>query len=773
MIKMTATAILTFIFATMGLVFVGITANQMLNNQQMKDGFTNCVSDFIHKVADTVEYQTKYARTYRLIKQYYELGKTLADLEKFIIDSILKINAGTAVIGITVWGFFREMCNAIAENIVEFKMSSTELVSNAQQIAEINEYTNFDDTLKFKSYTGACLELAAYLISQGVNVLAIYGKALENDNASKVSTGYYDGVIGLSLYYQIDTENPTTRTFTGSNGQEVTYYEPYNSDEKLTFELQANPSSTAVLTGVGIVKNESGKNISNSVSCIRIYASSEVETGGIGYKSLAEYYEFQHLFPTSRGLVGASNSDFIKTFFNATYVCAFVTAYVNTYYSITQTIFNGQIEGASIKVSPLSEVYNKVLGVGDTAIGDVLTPSRIEDDGEIYGGLSINIPQTWVETYPSIGALDTSLAGTLADVNVYPWVKDQTIVVPNEQVGVIDDVLSDTLTAEDVLDNLDTLPNPITPPIIQNPITSVSTSGFITLFNPTLSELSQLNDVLWSEDFITNFLKTINNPMDGIISLLATPIQPSISGRTNVTFGNFDSGISMRKVSNQYGSFSCGSIEIKGKFGNYLDYAPYTKVSLYLPFIGFVELNTNEVMNATVGVNYNIDFLTGECIAQVIIGKTGLTATAYVFNGNMGMQLPLTGSNYSRFYSSIVSGAVSAGLAVASGGTLAPIVVGGIANTAMNSGGSVQHSGNISGNSGFLGEFRPYVIVTLPVPNMADNYNEIEGYVANDNVQIGSRSGFVRVNEVHLSIPNATADEVKEIESLLKLGVEV
>lgn len=770
---MTATAILTFIFATMGLVFVGITANQMLNNQQMKDGFANCVSDFIHKVNDVVEYQTKYARTYRLIKQYYELGKTLADLEKFLIDSILKINAGTAVIGEAVWGFFREMCNAIAENIVEFKMASTELVSNAEQIAEINDYTNFKDTLEFRSYTGACLELAAYLISQGVSVLAIHGTALENDNASKVSGSYYTGIIGLQLFYQIDKNNPTTNTFTGSNGQVVTYYEPYNGAEKLTFELQKNPSETAVLTGVGVIKNSSGVNISNSVSCIRIFASSGIERGGVGYDTLAEYYTYQHLLPSSRGLAGATNSDFIKTFFSSSYVCQFVTAYVNTYYSITQTIFNGQIASAGIKISPVSEVYNKVLGVGDTAIGDVLTPSRIEENGEIYGGLSINIPQTWVETYPSIGALDTSLAGTLADVNVYPWVKDATIVVPNEQVGVIDDVLSDTITAGDVLEDLDTIPNPITPPIIQNPITSVSTSGFITLFNPTLKELSQLNDVLWSEDFITNFLKTINNPMDGIISLLATPIQPDISGRTNVTFGNFDSGISMRKVANQYGTFSCGSIEIRGKFGNYLDYAPYTRVSLYLPFIGFVELNTNEVMNATLGVNYNIDFLTGECIAQVIIGKTGLTATAYVFNGNMGMQLPLTGSNYSRFYSGIMSGAVSAGLAVATGGSLAPIAINGIVNTAMNSGGSVQHSGNISGNSGFLGEFRPYVIVTLPVPNMADNYNEIEGFVANDNVMIGSRSGYVRVNEVHLSIPNATIDEITEIESLLKSGVEV
>lgn len=358
-------------------------------------------------------------------------------------------------------------------------------------------------------------------------------------------------------------------------------------------------------------------------------------------------------------------------------------------------------------------------------------------------------------------------------MDVYPWVKSDSIVIPNENVGVVDDVLSATDTAEDVLDKIDSNPSPVTPPIIQPPIIGVSTSGFITLFNPTMSELSALNDVLWSEDFITNFRKLITDPMDGIISLLAVPIQPTTGGKSEVTFGNFKSGISMRRITNQYGSFSCGSIEVKETFGNYLDYAPYTKIALYLPFVGFVRLNTNEVMGSVLGIVYNVDFLTGECIAQVTIAKKGLSATAYVYNGNMGMQLPITGSNYSRFYSGIIKGAVGVASGVATGALGAPLVASGIMDLAMNSGGDVVHSGSISGNAGFLGEFRPYLIVTLPAPNMADDYNTIEGYVANDNIRIGSRSGFVRVKEVHLSIPNATQEEVHEIESLLKSGVEI
>lgn len=771
---MSIVAILTFLFATMGIVFVGISVEQMTQNQSFKDGFINAVDDFLTLVRDTAEYQTKYKHTYALITEYADLGQDIVSLRKWIVKQVLTINAGTAVIIIQVWNVIREMCNAIAEKIISFSISSDSPVSNAKELAEINGYTNFEESLETSSLSTALLECIAYLMGQGVKFVAVNGEPTELANTENSPTRtYYSSVLGTRFYYQIGS-NPTTATFTSSKGVTVTYYEPVNPDEDLTVQFENNPSSTAVMTGVTYILNSSGENISNQVGQIFIHATAagSYEVASITDRSISSYYGYKNLLGTS----GHSTSVTARAFFSAVssdYVQDYVKSYVNVYYTLTQTIFNNVISGGTLDSKVLSEVYNKVVGLEDGAIGDILTPSRIESEGEIYGNPVITIPSDWVETYPSIGALDTSLAGSLADVDVYPWVKSDSIVIPNENVGVVEDVLSATDNAEDVLEKIDSNPSPITPPIIQTPIIGVSSSGFITLFNPTMSELSALNDVLWSEDFITNFRKLITDPMDGIISLLAVPIQPTTSGKSEITFGNFKSGITMRKISNQYGTFSCGSIEIKGMFDNYLDYAPYTKITLYLPFIGFVSLNTNEVMNSVVGVVYNIDFLTGECIAQVTISKTGLSATAYVYNGNMGMQLPITGSNYSRFYNGIIKGAVGVASGVVSGGLSTPMVVGGIMDLAVNSGGDVIHRGSISGNAGFLGEFRPYIIVTLPVPNMADNYNVIEGYVANDNITIGSRSGFVRVKEVHLSIPNATQEEVREIESLLKNGVEV
>ena len=52
------------------------------------------------------------------------------------------------------------------------------------------------------------------------------------------------------------------------------------------------------------------------------------------------------------------------------------------------------------------------------------------------------------------------------------------------------------------------------------------------------------------------------------------------------------------------------------KYNSYLDYAPYTKAEIFLPFIGFCPLNINDIMGKSVDITYNIDLLSGVCTAR-------------------------------------------------------------------------------------------------------------------------------------------------------------
>lgn len=247
---------------------------------------------------------------------------------------------------------------------------------------------------------------------------------------------------------------------------------------------------------------------------------------------------------------------------------------------------------------------------------------------------------------------------------------------------------------------------------------------------------------------------------------------PSRGADHNIVCGYLDSGVNSRTVSNQYINIACGAIKVNKYFGNILDYAPYTKIQLFLPFIGVVNLDTNEVMGSTLNVTYRVDVLTGACLAQVSVSRSDYGAVMYTFSGNCAVQLPITGGNYSSIIANTIGIGASIGATIASGGALAPVAVAGAAAGVSNSHLNVAHSGSIGANAGAMGGKIPYLIITRPKPYNANNYNNFYGYPSNKTIKLSSCTGYTRIKDIHLeNISRATDDELNEIESLLKEGV--
>ncbi len=760
---MGAAVIITVLLGMMGIVFTGVSTFKLLNDDSVKKAFENALDGLIGLAKNDA---STYPHTAAFLNEYESKGLTAKDLRKFIVTSVLAVNGTILQIGVKVWNVIRELAKAIARGAVKMSVSAGATAGSAKIIAEAGKYTNFADNYADKKFDSALLELAATIVSGGAAVSAVRSEILSGaTHYNRDYTCYYICYRGK----KDSSGNWETADYESSVGITVSgYVIPADGYNPLT--IKKYQRTTSSYTSYIKAYDAEGNDITDEVAILQVlpYGVSSVTTALTRQFLLATGSQNS----TSAATHAINSGD--KTI--GWYIFNYVSDYIDKDFTVSNTIVNSEVVvGSDIDAGVLSDVYGKLTDTAGTgALGDVITPGRVIDDsGVITGPVAVDIPDTWATTYPDLASLLASLAEILARIGVYPVVlPDDRVIVPTDDPAK-DDTATDT-TAQDKIDEIDNDPNPPVPPIIPPPTIGITSSGFITLFNPTMSELSALNDVLWSEDFITNFRKMISDPIDGIISLLAVPISPSTGGKKNVRFGNYDSGISMRKVNNQFGSYSCGSMKISEKFKNYLDYAPYTRVILYLPFIGFITLNTNEVMNSTIAVNYNIDFLTGDCIAQVSINKTGLKAVGYVFNGNMGMQLPVTGANYSRLYSSVAKGVGAIGAGIVSGGaaTIALAASGAALNTAMSAGGDIQKSGSISGNSGFLGEFTPYIIVTKPVPNMSSGFNAIEGYIANARVNLGNIKGYARVKDIHLSIANATAAEINEIENLLKTGVE-
>lgn len=304
------------------------------------------------------------------------------------------------------------------------------------------------------------------------------------------------------------------------------------------------------------------------------------------------------------------------------------------------------------------------------------------------------------------------------------------------------------------------------------PAVGIPGTGFVAIYNPTQSQLASFSQYLWSNDFVDNIKKLFEDPMQAIIGLHMIYATPSRGADHNIICGYLDSGVNSRTVSNQYINIACGAIKVNKYFGNILDYAPYTKIQLFLPFIGVVNLDTNEVMGSTLNVTYRVDVLTGACLAQVSVSRSDYGAVMYTFSGNCAVQLPITGGNYSSIIANTIGIGASIGATIASGGALAPVAVAGAAAGVSNSHLNVAHSGSIGANAGAMGGKIPYLIITRPKPYNANNYNNFYGYPSNNTIKLSSCTGYTRVKDIHLeNISSATDDELTEIESLLKDGV--
>lgn len=395
---------------------------------------------------------------------------------------------------------------------------------------------------------------------------------------------------------------------------------------------------------------------------------------------------------------------------------------------------------------------------------DIVTAGYEQFAGTVQGRTLVLNPST-VGTLTGSDVLSGDLVDALpASVNAYPVDSSTTI-------GSVAIPISQAIT------NVDTYAEQIgaSEGITVNPLVSdTGDYGMFTLYKMTTAELKALSNKLWSSDFVDNFHPFKNDPSEALISLMAYPIDIDASSISSVIVcGNLSCSPATGKIVNKlFQTKSLGYINIPEKFNNYLDYSPYTKVSAYLPFIGMVTLDPDEVIGSLLFLDYRVELLTGTCVATLRVKKGNMDAILYQFNGNMGVTLPLSASDFGRVYSNLIGGALAMGVGAMTGG------VGGVAlttalqatNTAMNAKPNISKAGGMGGNSGMCGNMSAYVILDYVVPDVPDGYKTFKGKPTNKYLRVGSLNGFISLDSYYLDIPNLNEAEREELDGILKDG---
>ena len=331
--------------------------------------------------------------------------------------------------------------------------------------------------------------------------------------------------------------------------------------------------------------------------------------------------------------------------------------------------------------------------------------------------------------------------------------------------------------------------------------------GLVSVYNPTYAELQAFAQWLWVTYADATIDKIWNNPFDGVISLHELYATPNKGARKNIKSGFLVSPVSSITIPNRYSEINCGTAIFPEYWGNYLDYSPYSKALCYLPFIGIVELNVDDIVGHAVNITYRVDSYSGAVIAMLTCAKAGSNAVLYQFSGNCSVQMPIAGGTQAAIKAAQISAGAyqnayhTAGLAGLLGGMLGGLgsllsgsiggaisqAIGGVGSYATNQAfgqanytsqtvgakSSVQHSGQFGESFGAMGAKRPYMIIKRPVQVVVQNYQDEYGYQAHKYVTIGECEGYLRCRGVHVQSARATDSEKHAIEQMLMEGVYV
>ena len=357
----------------------------------------------------------------------------------------------------------------------------------------------------------------------------------------------------------------------------------------------------------------------------------------------------------------------------------------------------------------------------------------------------------------------------LPDIDMSRYTNDITIQLDGSGAG--DDVVTVDPTTGEPLTNPDTVPNTGSGNGSDPVLPETGVSSMWNVYNPSSSQLTSFGSWLWTGNIIEQIKRLLDNPMDAIIGVHAVYGAPSVGGTAPIVVGNLSSNVTANWVNKQYTTVDCGSVLLTEYFGNVLDYPPFTEISLFLPFIGIIPLDANDVMRAQISVKYNIDVFTGACIAMVSVIRDSVGGVLYQFAGNCAIAYPVSGQSYSSIFSSMISISLGVATAVATQGATAAHAAATVARGLVSAERQVQHSGAFAGNAGAMGPKKPYLIISRPQENLALNFELYDGYGSNEFTRIGDLTGYIKCKEVHLTVPGAYSDELAEIETLLRSGI--
>lgn len=261
--------------------------------------------------------------------------------------------------------------------------------------------------------------------------------------------------------------------------------------------------------------------------------------------------------------------------------------------------------------------------------------------------------------------------------------------------------------------------------VIQPP--SEERVDFYTIYEPTNANMQKINDTIFINAGDSNTV----NVLQYFSSYKKFYCKIPVAGYKQLKGGRYDFGVQAPYVKEHTIVVDCGSVEIAEHYQSLLDYSPFSRLTIYLPFIGFQELDDKLVVGHTLKVQYVVDVLSGRCLAQLYVDSIELKSCIAEYGGTIAADEMFGGDAGYNYY------------------------------------GAYELMTTLQ-----LGELSCYVLIHTKIPLEGDIVN-YKGLPTNEIVKVGDVVGFIKYSSIHVDGMTATDVEKSEIENLLMSGIFV
>lgn len=325
-----------------------------------------------------------------------------------------------------------------------------------------------------------------------------------------------------------------------------------------------------------------------------------------------------------------------------------------------------------------------------------------------------------------------------------------------------------------------------------NPYDSLGNCGFFTPYVLSDGLLSNLGYCMFSSSMwntISQWFSGIENPLSGFLRVLDFPCSlPAGTTAHHIAICGQDiyyeaSPGSERlyatgyHLTSRYRNEVLGTISLKEVWGTARDYTD-TNISIYLPFVGMRDLDSQLCVGRNLTLLLRIDCWTGDVVYILhvdndSIGGKWFRSAGYVYRwmGNCASEIPLGRIDNDKGLTTLLGGLGGMAYGIASGNPLA--IAGGTASAlgSLLSGGirkSVQTSGTLTGNTGALDVMYPYLVVQRAVPNYPNGWRNFIGAPKSQRYKCSDLTGFTVFESIHLDdLEGASEEEINELERVL------